>query len=251
MTFNKNKTKIFLTLRVKENGGFGANPFLPATLEDTYFGTLASFFLSDGFFKKIKPKILKFLDQLNFQEIHEPIKGYQILKMYQLLNLDLPLEFKRKVKELINSHNQFKDYLHSRVFALWHLSMISGDKKIAKNIKNHVNYMKFKTLEELYYLSEISPSTKGEYINLVLKSQNGDGGFGFYPGTTSYLENTYYALKILSNLIIYESVLIKAKEFILACYNSDGGFARKPGGISYLSTTAMALESLAFLSKSM
>ncbi len=104
--------------------------------------------------------------------------------------------------------------------------------------------VQLKTLEDLYYFIDILRNFTKDWIDYIINSQNGDGGFGFYPGTTSYLENTYYALSTLNKVASKEVNFKKTISFVLACYNSDGGFSRKPGGISYLETTAMALEIL-------
>ncbi len=249
--FSQEKTKEFLLLRLKDNGGFGATPLLPSTLEDTYFGTLASFFLSATFFKEVKPKIKRFLFQLNFYDLHDPFKLYQGIKLYQVLDVELPSELKEYIKEKLTLWSLSEALKPARIFALWYLSKFINEKMITTALENRASSFEFKTLEELFYLSEINHGLKDKYLDFVLRSQNGDGGFGFYPGTTSFLENTFYALKILSGLSIHRNVFHKAQHFIRACYNDDGGFARKPGGISFLESTAFSIEILNSLSKSM
>lgn len=251
MSFYERETEKFLTSRIKERGGFGATPLLPETLEDTYFGTLACFYLSKDLFKRVRPKILTFLNHFEYKNIIDPYKFYQIIKIYSLSEVKPPLELIKFIKILLRQFQPIESLNPSKIFSLWYLSNFLGYNKIKGLIENKVNSLKFQTLEELYYLSEINQALKSEYLDFVLKSQNGDGGFGFYPGTTSYIENTYFALKILSSLTIQRSVFLGAYHFILACYNRDGGFSRRPGGISYLETTALSLEILNSLSNSL
>ncbi len=244
MSFYERETETFLTLRIKERGGFGATPLLPETLEDTYFGTLACYFLSKDLFKKVKPKILTFLGHFEYKNIIDPYKFYQLLQIYRLSEVEPPVKLIKFIKNLLKQFQSIESLNPLKIFSLWHLSKAVGDDKIQGLIENRVDSLKFQTLEELYYLSEIREALKRGYLDFVLRSQNGDGGFGFYPGTTSYIENTYYALKFLSSLAIPKSVFLRAYYFILACYNRDGGFSRRPGGISYLETTALSLEIL-------
>ena len=97
------------------------------------------------------------------------------------------------------------------------------------------------TLEDFYYLGKIFPEVYKFSEEMVLKSQNPDGGFGFYPGTTSFMENTYYAVKILSVLGKLSAFPERLKYFIKLCHNSDGGFSRKPGGVSFPESTYQAI----------
>jgi hypothetical protein len=79
--------------------------------------------------------------------------------------------------------------------------------------------------------------------------QNGDGGFGFYPITTSYMENTYCALEILSKLDSYPMRIDLCREYILGCQTKSGGFGRAPISFPFIESTFQAVKGLFMLEK--
>jgi hypothetical protein len=78
-------------------------------------------------------------------------------------------------------------------------------------------------------------------------SQNLDGGFGFYPGTTSFVENCFYGLDALNILRAQPANAVRASAFILACQTGAGGFARNPMAAPFLDSSLEALRALAAL----
>lgn len=86
-----------------------------------------------------------------------------------------------------------------------------------------------------------------QIIRWVRSSQNGDGGFGFYPETTSYMENTYCALEILSELGSSPAQFDLARKYILGCQTKGGGFGRAPASFPFIESTFHAIEGLLLL----
>jgi len=84
-------------------------------------------------------------------------------------------------------------------------------------------------------------------IDWIRASQNRDGGFGFYPGTTSFLENVWYALQGLASLRSRPLDVEGCEEFVLSCATGTGGFSRQMGAMPTLEYSFMAIESLAIL----
>lgn len=243
MNLNLHKTKEFVLLRFKENkGGFGATPLLPPTLEDTYFGVKALSYLDKALLENISPKVYAFLSNFLKDDFLDALALYRIFILCEILRKEIPQEF------LVYAKNQLEAFLSfeknsSRLYALWYISKKINKKDAQDQIKKILSKIPIKTIEDLYYLGQIEKNLWFKHKEFVISSQNGDGGFGFYPKTTSYLENTYYALKILSlSTSLEREIFSKALEFIRVCQNRDGGFGRKPGGVSFLETTSYAVE---------
>jgi hypothetical protein len=88
-----------------------------------------------------------------------------------------------------------------------------------------------------------------QIIRWVQLCQNGDGGFGFYPETTSYMENTYCALEILSKLNSSPTQLDLCRKYILGCQTKSGGFGRAPASFPFIESTYHAVVGLLLLEK--
>lgn len=237
------KTLIFFLERFKENeGGFGATPLLPSTLEDTFFGIKTMNLLKPSFLEEKKDLIRIYIDKI-FEKPSLKIKHlFQISEICKILNISLPQNFSQKVDYCLTS--SLPQVTSIYLYALWNLGKILSRDDLLTFVQIVTNKLPFKTIEDLYFLGTIREDLWKANRFFVIKSQNGDGGFGFYPGTTSFLENTYYALKILFKIDPKKDIIAKGLNFLKACSNSDGGFGRKPGGISYLNTTSMAVEIL-------
>jgi hypothetical protein len=83
-----------------------------------------------------------------------------------------------------------------------------------------------------------------QIIRWVQSSQNGDGGFGFYPETTSYMENTYCALEILVKLGSSPTQIELCRKYILSCQTKSGGFGRAPASFPFIESTFHAVVGL-------
>jgi hypothetical protein len=90
---------------------------------------------------------------------------------------------------------------------------------------------------------------KQQIIRWVQLSQNGDGGFGFYPETTSYMENTYCALEILSKLGSSPMQIELCRKYILSCQTKNGGFGRAPASFPFIESTFHAVSGLLLLER--
>lgn len=84
-------------------------------------------------------------------------------------------------------------------------------------------------------------------IPWLQRSQNGDGGFGFYPGTTSFIENCHAALAALALLGTQPAEPATAAAFIVSSQTGAGGFARNPGAAPFLDASWHAIRSLQLL----
>ncbi len=244
MKFREFQTGVFdyVLKREKTSGGFGATPFLPPTLEDTYFAlkTLQLFNLSIDLNKHITFLLRQKLSDLTF----EPIAKF--IELLEMFSLPYPLDinnklFSKATKKLKEHKIKFKE-----LFCLFKIfSFSTGNQEVLQKIKQKTFELLQKTenptLQDCYYAYKLlGKEFPKDFLSHVLEAQNPDGGFGFYRGTTSYMENCFFACFLLKAFSIAPKSLSKLKEFVWSCRNKDGGFGRTPQGISFLETTYYA-----------
>lgn len=87
----------------------------------------------------------------------------------------------------------------------------------------------------------------GELAAWLQRTQNGDGGFGFFPGTTSFIENCHAGLAALSLLGARPIDLDGARAFVVSCQTGRGGFARSPKAAPFLDASWYGIASLRLL----
>ncbi len=226
----------FILPRRKESGGFGATPALPPTVEDTYFA-LAALRVCGAL--KSDPSTLRFLQGLNFYRMSPEVR-VRWLKGLLWLGGASPKEVKFLLQEELNHPPERL----SGLAALREMADLLGvDSAGVRRLKELGRTRSFRTLKDLYHLFKaLGP---GEWSNgveeFILHSQNPDGGFGFFPGTTSYLENTYFACRLMKALGLKPRDPEGLRLFVLNTRRKDGGFARAPRGVSFLETTYYAL----------
>jgi hypothetical protein len=95
------------------------------------------------------------------------------------------------------------------------------------------------------------PQAMPRLISWFRASQNGDGGFGFFHGTTSFVENCHYCLQALTVLGAEPVDPEKARRFITACRTASGGFGRGIRAAPFLDATWHAVASLVLLNPGM
>ncbi|UCG01565.1 MAG: hypothetical protein JSW11_18370 [Candidatus Heimdallarchaeota archaeon] len=104
------------------------------------------------------------------------------------------------------------------------------------------------TVKYLLLLSALNISyDKDFYLSYLNRCQSGDGGYGFLPGSTSFLENVCYALRAYQNLQFPPKHTDKIFAFIQRCQGRRGGLGRKDITLPTIKSTSHALESLSIL----
>ncbi|OAQ21213.1 hypothetical protein TDIS_0433 [Thermosulfurimonas dismutans] len=226
----------FILSRRKETGGFGSTPRLPATVEDTYFA-LAGLKTCGGLRSDVRT--LNFLLEQDFRRMSPEVK-VKWLKSLLWLGGSPPGDFKSQIKKCLKRPPQ-------RLSALAALAeierLLGAEPGELLSLRIYVRRLTFRTLRDLYYLFKIleEDTFSAEVCNTIIGSQNPDGGFGFFQGTTSYLENTYFACRLMKALGLRPRDPEGLKFFVLNTHRKDGGFARAPGGVSFLETTYYGL----------
>ncbi len=225
----------FLFQRYTKEGGFSTAPSLPATIEDT-------FYITD--ILAILEQLDKSLDLLSRIDA-ERLSGF-VRRKYDEEQSRLPL--------------RLSYYLHRIGKRIPGVPVFPRDNLV---------YTKL-TFENFFYLQELERSgerarhglppldlaectCKDVFYSLLLvpppdalppcetiadwlgACRNGDGGFGFFPGTTSFLENSYYCLLALS--LVEENPAgpdpERAEQFVVSCQTGAGGFARSVVGAPF------------------
>ncbi len=248
----------FVEKRAKKTGGFGATPNLPATIEDTYhafriinltqrwigndptkmkgsFGIHRAYLRSRMSMSETGPKTL-----------------FQLLWSCKFTGL--PVEQNRILKLIIDRSR--KD---SRIESWYYFASILTLFKVepariltCKAFKPDVSFfdgISKKRWMALYMDSvlRLKMVDTAKTAAWFMRCQNGDGGFGFMPHTTSYIENCGYSLKALS-LLNRPPVNTKAAvRFVLSCRTGSGGFSRNSNSAPFLESTWHAIISLFLL----
>ncbi len=230
----------FVLKREKEDGGFGGTRLLPPTIEDTYFAVNT---LSLCNYPVNIEKHKKFLLNQNLKNLTlEPIaKLFKLLNNWNLLG-ELDKKSISLCKKRLKNRLKKKKIVLKELKNLLEIFLSLKEENTTLTIKNRVlkdlQKIPLRTLKDYYFLCKIlEEKFPKDFLEFVLEAQNSDGGFGFFKGTTSYMENTYYACYILHSFNFYPKNQEKLKEFILSCRNKDGGFGRNSQGISFLEST--------------
>ncbi|MHA1214856.1 MAG: prenyltransferase/squalene oxidase repeat-containing protein [Candidatus Hodarchaeales archaeon] len=240
----------FILSREKTDGGFSFSKMTPATREDTYFAirTFQIFGINYSYTPTIDfVKSLEIRNESDFRSI------YQILFLFRAFKLDinsikiLNIIMERKI-HVSRDFNEFfyfldiKDFLKQNVSSE-DIKVLSGlklsDLNYIKHISHHIHLMsKFKILFDTKHYSE-----------WICLDQNFDGGFGFFHKTTSFLENTFYALSALNVLQSMPRNIDSCESFINRCQTTVGGFGRHSMTVATLEATYYAVKSLMILSE--
>ena len=244
--FELSKVIQYLRDREKEKGGFSFAPELYPDIEDTYYAV--------GILQLLKvdidrDKTASYLKSIDWKEVGFPRAVYMLLYIHLSLDIDLPLQlidlsnkdwsgfgmldvqyFSDEIGKLFG--RPLKPLQSSAPFQLQkNESLQTLRKKVAILLDRDINF------------------DRQQIIKWVQSSQNGDGGFGFYPETTSYMENTYCALEILSKLGSSPLQIELCRKYILSCQTNKGGFGRAPFSFPFIESTFHAVTGLVLLEK--
>jgi prenyltransferase beta subunit len=117
---------------------------------------------------------------------------------------------------------------HARAYPGWHVSMV------------------YRTVANLRLL-DADAAPPAEAVDLVLRSQNADGGFGEQPGQVSDVASTYHAVVALHLAGALPGAPDRVVDYLRGCQCSDGGFGPVPGMISDVWHTSLAVTGLRLL----
>jgi len=230
---NVDQLVAFLFERYTEDGGFSTAPSLPPTIEDTFYVT----------------DILNILEQLDksldlrSRIDTERLAGF-IRRKYDEEQSRLPLRLLYYLYRIGKNIPDGPIFPNEKVactkltsehfFYLQELEWVTAEdwESLPQLDLAHC------TCKDVFYALQLVPPSDAlpllETVTTWLRAcQNGDGGFGFFPGTTSFLENSYYCLSALSLIKADPADPERAEQFIVSCQTGAGGFARSIVGAPF------------------
>ena len=236
----------YLKERQNEEGGFSFAIDLYPDIEDTYYATRIFQLLNDDVDQN---NIADFLRNISLEEFAFPRAVYMLLYLHLLMAIELPCQ-------LINLSNRDWDgygILDAQYFSDEIRKLLNQPMKPLAS----PSPFQFHRLENLQSLrKKVSvlinhgiDFDKQEIVRWVQLCQNGDGGFGFYPVTTSYMENTYCALEIFSKLYSAPMEIDLCQTYIISCQTASGGFGRAPVSFPFIESTFHAVVGLLLLGR--
>jgi len=248
----KEQVVTYLARLEKPGGGFSFAPTAPPCTKDTLHATLSFRLL--GVEGRPSESTVRWVASRSFtKEI--PLATFSSrITLYRELGLPLP---EQVIGEVL-SREVAKPPVPRRLF---HLVRITEHghwperrTALAKAI-SETNPLPRRedTSESLYYKAEITGICSGGWRQAVAQwlhqCRNGDGGYGCRPGTTSFLEHIYWAMRLLENtgLGLPPSELKSTLSFVEGCQSRRGGFGRAPEGVPFIESTYHALWILDFL----
>ncbi len=248
----------FVFQRQKQDGGFGATPKLPATLEDSYHAIriieMVSGYcgLSEGY--ELDTNLHgSFLRSFLAQEPELGLKGlYQLIWCMDRCGLrDYALEVAQKRLPAFECNSTPSAYYLIRISRLVGKDHMKIDLSKEK-VRGVISFSGILLKRWMYIYTSISLGIEchtRQVSEWVKDCQNYDGGFGFLPGTTSYLENSHYALCALDMLGQSPKNVGNATKYVLSCQRKSGGFSRKADAAPFLESTYHGVAALVQLDK--
>ena len=251
----------FVMARRKTTGGFGATPMLPATIEDTYHAlnilNLARKYHAacdreSGPFTE--NNLLFYLTARRLSLLAGSRTTFQMLWCCRIAGLELDRD---AIEAAVIAKMKAYDSLEVWFYCTRILAEVLGGKSWPIADKRNLIAIldrPWRTVDEAWmhmYLSrefgDAFPRPTSEHIAWFQASQNGDGGFGFFPGTTSFVENCHACLRALALLGAEPFHPNRAFRFLTGCQTASGGFGRSSRAAPYLDATWHALAALAVI----
>jgi hypothetical protein len=239
-----------------DSGGFGFTPTLPASVEDTYHAL--------GILEKIR-SVAK--NELNTLKDESNLDDFLIKATEDKENWTLRTAYHYVSSCVLVGSVRDESWLRRMLLArLGESRSLSDHYYASRIIKECIPHMEnalprhrpasWRSSRDLWmvlYLHDGEPeqfrAAKEDLVQWLQACQNSDGGFGFLPGSTSFIENGHWCLASLALLGSAPLMRDSAIDFILRSRTKDGGFSRRNGGAPFLYATWHAVLSLALLSQ--
>lgn len=239
-------TKIlqYLSDREKKGGGFSFAPELYPDIEDTYYSIRIFQMLRA---EVNRDKTANYLKSVDWEEVGFPRAIYMLTYLHLYLNIDFPPPLTQFLKmDWARFQTLDAQYFSDEVRKLRNelLLPLQSLSHFEFHPKDNLQTLRKKVSILLNHSLDFN---RQGIVRWVQGCQNGDGGFGFYPETTSFMENTYCALEILSKLSSSPTQLDLCRKYILSCQTKGGGFSRAPMSFPFIESTFHAVAGLLML----
>jgi len=249
MLSHKEKLRLVKFVRKYENpmGGFNFPQEIPASIAETYNG-------------------VTLLDELGFDCGNPLTKGY-VRKLE--LRSDMPLEHLYRLARvsevlgMLEKTGEIRESVMGRKFRksskltdayysvlLEEILDVSG--VLTTDLLEHARTRKIKKLKfmpecQKYLAVKIHVGLEvetDEAISWIRATQSCDGGFGFLPESSSFLENVYSTLDSLRMLDSVPLDIQGCEDFVLSCRSKEGAFGRQIMALPSLEHSLLAVRSL-------
>lgn len=251
----------FVEKRRKPNGGFGATPKLPATIEDTFYGleimALArSLGLAPDEAATDYTALAGWLADLRRSARPGLPTIFRLLASCRRVGMAVAADQRLLAAIIVKTQNAtFLGDWQAGAQILREFFPADGSprKLLGDDFPARISRQPWRGVDEVWMrlsLAEVLTAPTLIPVNLpawLRACQNGDGGFGFMPGTTSFIENCAYCLRALAALDAEPSDPLGAWQFLAACQTGAGGFSRNGRAAPFLDATWHGLTSLALL----
>jgi len=241
----------FVLKRRKATGGYGATPRLPATIQDTFQALALGLVLGD------EPPTPQ----------SEPALADYLIRMLAVPWLGIGTTFRLlitcRVCGLVLDATRIRAHLVACLSGDTSLATVYYVRRIAREILEEEVDLSgsqralflpaqcaVQDVARFLYVKKMDGQPiggAGELAGWLQRSQNGDGGFGFFPGTTSFLENCHAALAALSLLGARPNDPANLRAFIVSCQTGRGGFGRSLRAAPFLDASWHGIASLRLL----
>jgi len=243
----------FVLKRRKATGGYGATPRLPATIQDTFQAMAIGFVLGE---ETPTPQSESALAEYLARMLAVPWLGidttFRLLIICRICGLAMD-------GERVRSHLAACFARDASLAATYYVRRIAreilGDESDSFGsgrslmlpavcaVGDVARYLFVKKMDDQSVTGAV------ELAAWLQRTQNGDGGFGFFPGTTSFIENCHAGLASLSLLGARPIDLDSARAFVVSCQTRRGGFGRSPRAAPFLDASWHGVASLRLLAE--
>jgi hypothetical protein len=256
----------FVMARCKKGGGFGATPRLPATIQDTYHALnilslsrrqvpptgSESNSLAEDSLRAYLAKSLRLLSSTGIGT------AFQLLWSCRAAGVAFDHgAVATAVKAKVQGSASLEDwYFFARIQReiLGNKHLVAAEGQGIGTILSRGWRCVVQAWMQIYlaqaYASPL-PRPGPELVAWFQACQNGDGGFGFFPGTTSFIENCHACLRALVLLGSEPLDPGRALSFLSGCRTASGGFSRGGRAAPFLDATWHALASLSLAGASL
>jgi len=241
----------FVLKRRKATGGYGATPRLPATIQDTFQAVAILLVLGEETSTpQSEPALAEYLARM----LAVPWLGidttFRLLFTCHLCGLGMDAaRLRSHLTASLNRDASLAAIYHARRIAREILGEEADFRGSGRSVMLPVPCAVGDVARYLFVkkMDGQPAAGAGELAGWLQRSQNGDGGFGFFPGTTSFIENCHAALAGLSLLGARPLDPGNLRAFLLSCQTGRGGFGRSPKAAPFLDASWHGIASLRLL----
>ena len=249
MLSHKEKLRLIKFVGKFENpaGGFNFPRETPASITETYNGVML--FIELGF-DYGNPLTKEYIRNLELKADLSLEHLYRLAKVSEMLRIpDKMSEIRESVlcRKYRRSGKLTDAYYSVLLDDVLNIGILPGPDLVEDMLKLKTKKLRFMSECQKYLAVKTHLSLEVEMeeaISWVQATQSCDGGFGFLPGSTPFLENVYSALDSLQMLNSVPLDIQGCEDFVLACRSKEGAFGRQIMALPSLEHSLLAVRSL-------